>query len=79
MMQFSVREKENDMKTQKQRAQESRDWNKWKPGGGRKAWSPFSQPEPIVRDDAGRPLKSDRTSIDVEKWVQEENEKHDQQ
>lgn len=64
------------MKTQIQREEEAKAWNTWKPGSGRKGWSPFGQPEPTVRDNLGRPLKSDRVSIDVEKWVKEENEKN---
>ena len=50
-------------------------WNKWKPGkSGRKFWSPFSRPFPVIRDTAGRPLKSDGITIDIELWVKEANE-----
>jgi hypothetical protein len=62
------------MPTEKERQQESRDWNNWKPGSGRKGRTPWDRPEPTVRDNAGRPLRSDRTSIDTKKWVQEVNE-----
>ena len=35
----------------------------------------FNRPEPIVRDDQGRPMSKDRSSIDVARWIQEVNEK----
>ena len=35
----------------------------------------FSRPAPIVRDDRGRPMASDRSSIDIARWIQEVNER----
>lgn len=62
------------MKTKQQREEEAKAWNNWKPGSGRKGWTPYTQPIPPAqwRDNEGRPLKPDG-SLDVEKFVQEKS------
>ena len=59
-------------KTEEERKAESEEWNNWKPGSGRKGWSPFTKPAPASqwRDGEGRPLKDDG-SLDVEKFIEE--------
>jgi hypothetical protein len=63
------------MKSKKERQQESNDWNNWKPGSGRKGWSPFTKAIPPVRDTNGHPIgKGGKT--DWGRVIQESNEKH---
>jgi hypothetical protein len=59
-------------KPTKEQLQEAEEWNNWKPGSGRKGWSPFNKPIPQAqwRDSEGRPLKPDGT-LDTEKFIQE--------
>jgi hypothetical protein len=61
-------------KTEKERKEEAKNWNSWKPGSGRKGWSPWGSgkttPPAQWRDGAGRPLKSDG-SLDTDKFIQE--------
>ncbi len=60
------------MKTDKERRKESEAWNNWKPGGGRKGWSPFTKPIPPVRDGlTGHPLRNGK--VDWEHVIQEVN------
>jgi hypothetical protein len=61
--------------TQEEREAEAKAWNDWKPGSGRKGWSPFDKPIPKAerRDGEGRPLKPDG-SLDVEKFIQERSD-----
>ena len=35
------------MKSDEERKRESEEWNNWKPGSGRKGWSPFTRPAPL--------------------------------
>ncbi len=64
------------MKTKKERAEEARQWNNWKPGSGRKGWSPFDNPIPPVRDaETGHPIGGDG-KINWSQVIQESNEKH---
>jgi hypothetical protein len=66
------------MKTKKQREEESRAWNNWKPGSGRKGWSPFDKPIPPVRDAAtGHPIGKNG-EIDWAQVVQEANQRDSQ-
>ena len=60
------------MQTDEERRKEAEDWNSWKPGSGRKGWSPFTKATPPTqwRDNEGRPLKADG-SLDVDKFIQE--------
>jgi len=37
------------MKSEEERRKKSEEWNNWKPGSGRKGWSPFTRPAPPVR------------------------------
>jgi hypothetical protein len=61
-------------KTDKERKEESKSWNNWKPGSGRKGWSPWGTgkalPKAGWRDGEGRPLKNDG-SLDTEKFIKE--------
>jgi hypothetical protein len=50
-------------------------WHKTGSGTNHLTNDVFSKPEPIVRDDQGRPMAVDRCSIDVARWIQEINEK----
>jgi hypothetical protein len=56
-----------------QQQQEADEWNNWKPGSGRKGWSPFTRPAPPVRDGAtGHPLKDGK--IDWEAVIRKANQ-----
>jgi hypothetical protein len=50
-------------------------WHKTGSGQNHLTNHVFNQPEPVVRDDQGRPMASDRSSIDIARWIQEVNEK----
>lgn len=52
------------------RKQAAEEWNKWRPGSGRKGWSPFTKPPPPMRDKYGRPMKN----YDEVDWVKLEEE-----
>ena len=55
--------------------QTNTNWNNWKPGSGRRGWSPFTKPIPPVRDGAtGHPIKDGKT--DWGRVIRESNEKH---
>jgi hypothetical protein len=61
-------------KTDQERKEEAERWNNWKPGSGRKGWSPFNKPIPPVRDGAtGHPIGKVTTYLTHKG---EENEKH---
>jgi hypothetical protein len=63
------------MKSDEERKREAESWNNWKPGSGRKGWSPFDKPIPPVRDAAtGHPIGKDGT-IDWGRVIREANEK----
>lgn len=60
-------------KKQAEMEQEAREWNSWKPGSGRKGWSPFaldSFKEFEVNRMGTIPLREDGT-IDMQLWEQE--------
>lgn len=60
----------------KEQKQESTEWNSWKPGSGRKGWSPFTKPIPPVTDyETGHPIGSDG-KIDWAAVIRKSNEEH---
>jgi hypothetical protein len=50
-------------------------WHKTGSGRNHLTSNVFSRPEPVVRDDQGRPMAQDRSSIDIARWIQEVNER----
>ena len=65
------------MKTDQQRKEEAEHWNNWKPGSGRKGWSPFNKPLPPVRDAAtGHPIGKDG-NIDWKRVCDDANKRQD--
>ena len=50
-------------------------WHKKKRSSTKGSAGYFSKSAPIVRDDQGRPMSSDRSSIDIARWIQEVNER----
>lgn len=64
------------MATKKTGWEERKDgWHKTGSGTNHLTNNVFNKPEPIVRDNQGRPLARDRSSIDIARWIQEVNEK----
>ena len=60
----------------KKLSQEAREWNEWKPGSGRKGWSPFNLKsfEKFEVERAGEiPLKDGK--IDMKRWEEEARNK----
>lgn len=59
-------------KTEEEMMKESDEWNNWKPGSGRKGWSPFGTKK-FERFQVERmgdiPLKNGK--IDMERWEEE--------
>ncbi len=55
--------------TKSQMNREAKEWNNWKPGSGRKGWSPFDKTTPPCRE-GSVPLRSDG-GIDMKKWEEE--------
>jgi hypothetical protein len=61
------------MPTEEERKQESKDWNNWQPGSGRRGWSPWGQPiTREVRDaETGHPIKDGQ--VDWKRVIDEAN------
>lgn len=61
---------------EKQRQKAAAEWNNWKPGSGRKGWSPFSKPIPPVRDgETGHPIGRNGET-DWARVIEESNKQH---
>jgi hypothetical protein len=57
----------------KKRPAPNTSWNTWKPGSGRKGWSPFDKPIPPVRDgQTGHPIGKDG-NIDWARVIRDAN------
>jgi len=65
-------------KTDQERKQEAENWNNWKPGSGRKGWSPFNKPIPPAKvvTSTGHPPEAATTGY-WKKVCDEINERQD--